>query len=220
MASPLVESELEWWSLVDGLRAGDHVLFWRDASRSSQAVLEGFLRGARARDDLAAVFLPEAEWQRLAARLRADRISVDRLQAQGHLITISPATLVSDGERSADQIGVVLEELAATARRKGYGGLSILGSIAHPAFSRGDQGLAESIEAALHDHRRAARTLCLYDAADLYPLRIRDAFRLVRFHTHTLTASGSGHLFAEVVDASKVPRAVPRASTPAATADG
>ena len=79
MAGSIAENQLEWWTLVDGLRAGDHVLFWRDASRTSLAVLEDFLRGARARNDLAAVFLSEADWHRLAERLREDRVSVDKV---------------------------------------------------------------------------------------------------------------------------------------------
>ena len=205
MAGSIAENQLEWWTLVDGLRAGDHVLFWRDASRTSLAVLEDFLRGARARNDLAAVFLSEADWHRLAERLREDRVSVDRLQAQGHLILISPTTLLTDADRSAEQVAEVLEELAASARKKGYSALSLVGSIAGPAFVRGEQAVAEAIEAAVHARRGQARTLCLYDSLDLYPLRVRDAYELIRFHTHTLTALGPGQLHAEPVEGGRKP---------------
>lgn len=195
----MIAADTEWWTLIDGLRLGDHVLFWREASTTSDAILDAFLRGAIARNDLVAVILEPSEWDRLAVRLSASGVLVDRLASDGHVHALSaPAMSCRSGE-PGKRIDTLFGDLATAARQGGRSGLSILTSCGGPAFSAGDLAVAEAIEGALHRWRRVARTLCLYEARDLYPLRVGDAYSLIRFHTHTLTAYGPGKIVAEVV---------------------
>jgi hypothetical protein len=207
----VLNADTEWWALIDAMRPGDHVLFWKDPSPSSESVVEGFVRAALARNDLIAIALPVAEWNRLAERLAERGILLDRLAAEGHVHALDAGTIGSRSGEPGKRVDAILEELATTARQRGYAGLSILTACAAPAFSEGDVPVAHAVEGSLHRWRRVARTLCVYDARDLYPLRIGDAYQLIRFHTHTLTAYAQGKIVAESVG-SNAPAGRPAAS--------
>lgn len=191
--------DTEWWTLIDAMRPGDHVLFWRDPSEGSDAVLEAFVRAALARNDLIAAVLAPEEWERLRERMAGGGVLLDRLAAEGHVRALAASVIGSRSGEPGKRVGALLGELTTAARQGGYAGLSVLTSCAAPAFTEGDLPVTHAVEGGLHRWRRVARTLCVYDARDLYPLRIGDAYGLIRFHTHTLTAYARGNVVAEAV---------------------
>ena len=191
--------EAEWWMLIDGSKPGDHFICWLDRSAESEEVVEAFLRGAVMRNELLALILPAEEITSFLRGFGPRGLRLDRLAAEGYLHVIPADGLLRDGEPPGPQVTEAIKGLCAIARRQGNKTVSVLSKLSSPAFERGEESIAEEIEGAIGSAARSVRTMCVYEAKNLYTLRLREAISLLRLHTHSITSFGDGQIVAEQV---------------------
>lgn len=178
---------------------GTHTIFWNDRSKCSDETVAAFLKGGVKRDDVLAVVVPRQEFLDWQTRMLDMELNLDGLADEGRLIWAGSDDLAPRNPREVDVVGKFLQDLSELAGVVGRGGVSVLGKYSC-FFERGEQRMAEMIEATAEEHSEAARILCLYETQDLPPDRLPDAYALTRLHTTSITAIGDGKYFVEHLD--------------------
>ena len=188
-----MDSSGGWRAIAETPALGSHILMWGDATQTTEDVLEAFLRGSLARDDLLAVTLPREELLSLRARMATRGLDLGDLERAGRAVIVGSEDAYRDGDPVAATSRVLLQFKEMAAER-GKRQVSLLGKIAPVAFGRGETAVAHEIERVAQREGGDFRILCLYDANSLTPDRIVSAAGLVRLHTHTITpAEGETH---------------------------